>query len=63
LNLLNPMYTSSKMLHCQVNDLLDSSLLLKGKFEIKVDKFDIFKSVHEVVGIMHANTRLRHNDI
>lgn len=57
------MYTSSKMLHCQVNDLLDSSLLLKGKFEIKVDKFDIFKTINEVVEIIKDNAILRKNEL
>jgi hypothetical protein len=51
------------MLHCQVNDLLDSALLLKGKFEIKVDKFDIFKTINEVVGIIKDNAILRQNEI
>ena len=32
--ILMPIHTAAKMLHCQVNDLLDSSLLLRGKFEI-----------------------------
>jgi K+-sensing histidine kinase KdpD len=33
-SILMPIHAASKMLHCQVNDLLDSSLLLRGQFEI-----------------------------
>jgi hypothetical protein len=39
------MFTATKMLHCQVNDLLDSSLLLRGQFKIKIDSFEVLKSI------------------
>ena len=50
------------MLHCQVNDLLDSSLLLKGQFEIQVANFDLFKAVNEVVSVIEYGN-LRQNKI
>ena len=50
------------MLHCQVNDLLDSSLLLKGQFEIQVANFDLFKAVNEVVSVVEYGN-LRQNKI
>jgi K+-sensing histidine kinase KdpD len=50
--ILMPINTSSKMLHCQVNDLLDSSLLLKGQFEVRVVNFDLFKAVNEVISVV-----------
>ena len=60
--ILMPINTASKMLHCQVNDLLDSSLLLKGQFEIQVANFDLFKAVNEVVSVIEYGN-LRQNKI
>ena len=53
-----PINTASKMLHCQVNDLLDSSLLLKGKFVMHLARFDLVKAVQEVVAVIeYGNSR------
>lgn len=55
---LMPINTASKMLHCQVNDLLDSSLLLKGKFVMHLARFDLVKAVQEVVAVIeYGNSR------
>jgi K+-sensing histidine kinase KdpD len=60
--IMMPIHTASKMLHCQVNDLLDSSLLLRGKFEIQVAKFDLYKAINDVVGVV-AYGNIRNNTI
>jgi len=46
-----------------VNDLLDSSLLMRGQFKIKVDKFEVFKSIKEVVSVIKDDAALRKNRI
>ena len=49
LEILMPIKTASKMLHLQVNDLLDSSLLLYGKFVLNFTEFNLKEAVKEVV--------------
>jgi K+-sensing histidine kinase KdpD len=62
INILKPINSASKMLHCQVNDLLDSSLLLRGKFEISIARFDLFKAIEEVITIVE-NGNIRQNTV
>ena len=58
LEILMPIKTASKMLHLQVNDLLDSSLLLYGKFVLNFTEFNLLEAVKEVVDIVdYDNSR------
>ena len=58
LEILMPIKTASKMLHLQVNDLLDSSLLLYGKFALNFTEFNLLEAVKEVVDIVdYDNSR------
>ena len=58
LEILMPIKTASKMLHLQVNDLLDSSLLLHGKFDLNFTEFNLLEAVKEVVDIVdYDNSR------
>ena len=58
LEILMPIKTASKMLHLQVNDLLDSSLLLYGKFALNFTEFNLLEAVKEVVDIVdYENSR------
>jgi K+-sensing histidine kinase KdpD len=52
--LLNPIRYSAQLLTCQVNNLLDQSLMVKGEFEVRFTRTNIRKLIKNMVGIFEA---------
>ena len=57
-DLMYAIRNASMILHIQVNDLLDNSLLDKGLFTAKLEVFNVKTVVEEVISVMSHQAEL-----
>lgn len=63
IKLLKPIKNASVVLNCQVNDLLDRNLIIKGHFTPNLKLFDVVEVVKEIEGILKPNFEIRKNTL
>lgn len=62
-SLLKPIQNSTKILVCQVNSLLDRSLIRNKQFKPIIQEFELSTAVQDVIEMVEMQTEIQKNKV